>query len=90
MNKTDLSKALSLKTGMTKKAAGETLDSLLEVIVDEVSKGTKVQLSGFGTFEAKTRKARTARNPKTRDIVNVPETKVPVFKPGAAFKSVIK
>lgn len=83
MNKTDLVNAIAEKTGMTKVASKEAMNACLEAIQDELKKGEKVTLVGFGTFSVVDRKARTAKNPRTGKNVKVPAKKVAKFKAGA-------
>lgn len=89
MNKTELIAAVANKTGITKKDAGDVLNAFLDAIKDELASGEKVQLIGFGTFEAKERAARTARNPRTGTEIEVPASKAPTFKAGKEFKDSI-
>lgn len=89
MNKTDLINAISKKTGLKKKDAEAALAAALEAITDTMKKGEKVQLIGFGTFEAKKRNARTAVNPRTKETVKVPASKAPSFKAGKALKDAL-
>ncbi len=90
MNKTELIQSVAEKSGLTKKDSEKAVNAILETITDAVSAGEKVQLIGFGTFEARTRAAREGRNPGTGEVINIPETKVPAFKAGKAFKDVVK
>lgn len=86
MNKGELVAALYAKTDMTKKDTETALNALIEVISDTLAKGEKIQLVGFGTFEAKKRPARVARNPRTGEEVKIAACKAPVFKAGKALK----
>lgn len=87
MNKTELIAEIAKKTGLTKKAAEDALKATIETIEKTLTKkGGKVQLVGFGTFETKTRPARTARNPQTGKEMKVAAKTVPVFKAGKALK----
>jgi DNA-binding protein HU-beta len=90
MNKTELVDAVARNTGHTKSAAAVIVNETLSVIVDAVAGGRHVQLSGFGRFEARDRKARTARNLRTGAQISVPETRIPAFKAGKAFKEAVK
>ena len=83
MNKTELIAAVAEKAGLTKK------DALLETVKGEVAKKGKVQLIGFGTFEARTRNARTGKNPRTNEPIKIPAATVPAFKAGKAFKDAV-
>lgn len=86
MNKTDLVKAIAEKTDSTKKAAEEALNAFVEVVSNELKKGGKVQLVGFGTFETRKRAARKGRNPQTGEEIKIPATTAPAFKAGKALK----
>lgn len=86
MNKGELVNAISEKTQVSKKAAEVSLNALTEIISEELKKGGKVQLVGFGTFETRERAAREGRNPRTKEVIQIPATTVPVFKAGSAFK----
>lgn len=89
MNKGELIAALAAKTELTKKDSETALNGLIEVISEALTKGDKVQLIGFGTFEAKSRPARTARNPRTGESVKIAASKAPVFKAGKALKDAV-
>ncbi|KKP92882.1 MAG: DNA-binding protein [candidate division WS6 bacterium GW2011_GWC1_36_11] len=77
-------------TGLTKRQAGDALDAVLEAISGSLKNGEPVLLTGFGKFEVRTRAARTGINPKTLAKIQLPETKVPAFKPGKALKAAVK
>lgn len=87
MNKGELIDSIASSTGESKRTVGDVLDATLQTIEGAVKKGERVSLPGFGTFERRNRSARTARNPRTGEEIQVPATKVPAFKPGATFKS---
>lgn len=89
MNKTELIAAVAEKTGASKKTTEQVVNSILQVITDELVAGNRVQLVGFGAFETKHREARVGRNPRTKEAVNIPATTVPVFKAGKALKDVV-
>ncbi|HOA66867.1 HU family DNA-binding protein, partial [Phycicoccus elongatus] len=89
MNKADLVKALE-KTLGSRKAANEALDAVLDTVIRAVTKGEKVSITGFGTFERIERAARTGRNPHTGASVRIPKSKSPRFRAGAAFKGYVK
>ena len=89
MNKVELIAAVTEKTGMSKKDAEKAVSAVLESVVEAVSSGDKVQLVGFGAFEVKCRAARIGRNPKTKESIQIPASKVPVFKPGKALKDTV-
>ena len=89
VNKADLVKALEARLG-SRKAASEALEAVLDIIIREVTKGGKVGITGFGTFDRVERAARTGRNPRTGAAVRIPKSKSPRFRAGAAFKSYVK
>ena len=88
MNKRDLIDAISGRLG-DKKSATEAVNAVLDTIQDAVAKGDKVAITGFGVFEKSERPARTARNPATGATIQVPESSVPKFRPGADFKALV-
>ena len=90
MNKGELIDEIADKTDLTKKQTDAILTALTETITDTVSSGEKVTLVGFGSFEAKDRKAREGRNPRTGEKLEIPATKVPVFSAGKDFKVKLK
>lgn len=90
MNKADLIDQVAARTGQTKISAAAAIDAAMDVIVDAVARSEPVTLSGFGTFEARQRKERTGRNPRTGEAVPIPERTVPSFRPGSAFKSAVE
>lgn len=89
MNKTELIAITAEKSGITKKDAERVVNAALDTIVATMSKGERVQLSGFGIFEAKTREARVGRNPRTKQTIEIPATRTPVFKASKALKDII-
>ncbi len=90
MNKTELVAAFAEKTGTTKKDAETYLNALLDCIRDALRDGDKVQLIGFGTFEARERSAREGRNPRNTDeIITIPACKVPAFRAGKALRDAV-
>lgn len=89
MNKAELIAAVAEKTGTTKKDAEKSVNATFEAITENVVKGEKVQLVGFGSFEVKRRDARIGRNPKTKEEIQIPATVVPVFKAGKALKDTV-
>ncbi|NET30632.1 MAG: HU family DNA-binding protein [Cyanothece sp. SIO1E1] len=86
MNKGELVDAVAEKAGVTKKQGDVVLTAAIECIMEAVSKGDKVTLVGFGSFEPRERKAREGRNPKTGDKMEIPATTVPAFSAGKLFK----
>ncbi len=90
MNKTELISAVAEKASITKKDADKIVSDVFDVIADAMKKGDKVQLVGFGTFEVRNRAARKGLNPLTKQPINIPASKAPVFKAGKALKDMIK
>lgn len=90
MNKEELVKAIAGKTKLSQKSTGEVVSTLLETIQKTVSKGKKITLVGFGSFEARKRAARTGRNPQTGKEIKIPAKKVPAFSAGKGFKELVK
>ncbi|WP_190821802.1 HU family DNA-binding protein [Saccharopolyspora pogona] len=88
MNKAQLIEALAERLG-DKKTASQAVESVVDIIVRNVNKGEKVNITGFGVFEKRARAARTARNPRTGESVKVKKTNVPAFRAGTQFKEVV-
>ena len=88
MNKKELVENLIEKSG--EKKAEKVLNAFIETVKEAVANGDNVQLVGFGTFEARERAARDARNPQTGATLKIAAHNVPVFKPGKAFKEAVK
>ena len=86
MNKTELIAAVAEKAGLTKKDAERVVNATVDAISESLVKGDKVQISGFGIFEAKTREARVGRNPRTKQTIQIPATRLPAFKASKALK----
>ena len=89
MNKTELIQKTAERAGITKTAADAAVNSMLEVIIEAISASEKVTVTGFGTFESRTRAPRTCINPKTLKKIDVGESVVPVFKAGSAFRDAV-
>ena len=89
MNKAELVAAMADQSGLSKKDTEKALKALTDVIAEELKKGEKVQLVGFGTFEVSQRAAREGRNPQSGEIMNIPASKAPKFKAGKALKDFI-
>lgn len=89
MNKAELINAAAEKAGLSKKDTETAINAALDVISENLSEGEKIQLVGFGSFEVKARAARVGRNPKTKEEIEIPASKVPVFKPGKALKDAV-
>ena len=89
MNKAELINAVAMKADVSKKDAEAVLSAALDTITAAMAEGEKVQLVGFGSFEVKKRAARTGRNPKTKEAIEIPASSVPVFKAGKALKDAV-
>jgi len=89
MNKEELVQEVAKKTKISQKQVEETLSTLVETIVKTVSKGKKVTLIGFGTFEPRKRAARTGRNPQTGKELQIAAKTVPAFSAGKKFKEAV-
>ena len=90
MNKAELANEVAKKTKLSKAKAWETLNATFEAIKGSLKKGQKVSLVGFGSFSVKNRKARTGRNPKTGETIQIKARKVPAFSAGAELKNVLR
>lgn len=86
MNKSELVAALAQKAELSKKDAEKALSAFVDVVTEALKAGDKVQLVGFGTFEAKERPARSARNPRTGEAITIEASKTAAFKVGKALK----
>ena len=89
MNRTDLIAAVAQSAGLTKKDSERVLNAAIDAMTAALANGEKVQISGFGAFEVKEREARIGRNPHTKEAIEIPATKVPVFKASKALKDII-
>ena len=89
MNKTELIAAIAEKTELSKKDAEKALKAFTDVVAEELKKGEKVQLVGFGTFEVAERAAREGRNPITGETIKIAASKAPKFKAGSQLKESI-
>ena len=89
MNKTELIAAVAGKTGLTKKDAERVINAPFETVTASLVKGEKVSISGFGNFEVKAREARVGRNPRTKETIEIPATKLPAFKAAKALKDAV-
>ncbi|MCH5317080.1 MAG: HU family DNA-binding protein [Eubacterium sp.] len=90
MNKTDLVAAVAAKAEVSKKDADAAVKAVFDAITEALAEGEKVSLVGFGTFEVKTRAARSGKNPRTGEVIEIAETKIPSFKAGSALKGAVK
>lgn len=89
MNKTELISIVSENAGLSRRDTERMLGATIDAITAALAKGEKVQLSGFGTFEAKDRKARIGRNPHTKQPIEIPATRIPAFSPSKALKDTV-
>ena len=89
MNKTELIAAVAEKAEISKKDAEKAVKAFTDAVAEELVKGEKVQLVGFGTFEVSEREAREGRNPRTGETMTIAASKTPKFKPGKALKDEI-
>lgn len=89
MNKAELIQTIATKANVSQKQVEAILNATTETIVETVAKGDKVVLVGFGSFEARSRKEREGRNPKTNEKMVIPATTVPAFSPGKGFRQAI-
>ena len=89
MNKTDQIALTAERTGLTKKDTERVINAALDAVSAAMAEGDKVQLSGFGAFDVKDREARVGRNPHTKEAIDIPATRVPVFKPSKALRDLI-
>lgn len=90
MTKQELAEKLAQKEGLSKSKATDCLNTIIDEIKKELSRGKEVVLTGFGTFKISKRKARTGVNPKTGAKIKIPAMKVPKFKPGKTLKEAVK
>jgi DNA-binding protein HU-beta len=90
MNKAELIDHVAASADLSKAAAGAAVEAVISGVSGALSKGDSVSLVGFGTFSVSDRAARTARNPRTGEPINVPASKAPKFKAGKALKDAVK
>ena len=90
MNKTELVAAVAAKAELSKKDAEAAVNAVFDSVKYALAEGDKVSLIGFGTFSVKTRAARTGLNPRTKETIEIPESKVPAFKAGSALMDAVK
>ena len=89
MNKKEFIGVIAEKAGVSKKDTEAVYDALWASIIENLKAGEKVQVTGFGTFEVRDRKERTGRNPRTKENIVIPASKLPVFKAGKQFKDAV-
>ena len=86
MNKRELVEAVAEGTGMSRSAAAEALDAVLEAVAGSLAAGEPVSVPGFGTFEVRERGARTGRNPRTGEAIEIAASRAPAFRAGKALR----
>lgn len=89
MKKQELIAAISQEAEISKKDADRALSAAINAISKALADGDKIQLVGFGTFEVRERAARTGKNPRTGEVINIAASKVPAFKAGKALKDIV-
>jgi DNA-binding protein HU-beta len=89
MNKAELIRSISEKSGLNRKNSEKALAAIIDSVTDALIEGDKVQIIGFGIFDVKERPARTGRNPKTKEIIDIPATRSPMFKPGSLLRDAV-
>jgi DNA-binding protein HU-beta len=89
VNKNDLVEAVAERTGLAKSDAARAVEAVLGAVTETLKRGDAVALSGFGTFLAKDRPARTGRNPRTGESIAIPASRVPAFKAGKGLKDAL-
>ncbi|MDY3973291.1 HU family DNA-binding protein [uncultured Veillonella sp.] len=89
MNKTELITVVAQKTELSKKDAEKAVKAVFETVADELAKGEKVQVIGFGTFEVRERAAREGRNPLSGEVIKIAASKSPAFKAGKQLKELV-
>lgn len=90
MTKTELIEELAERANLTKRAAEDAINTLLDVVTEQLAQGNKVTLTGFGTFLVRTRAARMGRNPQTGEPIHIPEQETPAFRAGSNLKDAVK
>lgn len=90
MTKAQMIQKLADEVGLTKKAAADAVNAVFDMVIDSVSKGQKVVITGFGTFKLRTRAPRKGRNPQTGEEIMISEKRIPGFTAGKAFKRAVE
>ena len=90
MTKTQFIEEVATRLNTSKTQAEELVKALLETVEEQLAKGERIQLTGFGTFEVVERASREGRNPKTGEPMSIPASKSPKFKPGKSLKDLVK
>lgn len=89
MNKKELVAAVAEKSNLSKKDTEAVINAFTDIVAEELAKGEKIQLVGFGTFDVATREERIGRNPRTGEKKTIPASKAPKFKAGKALKDIV-
>lgn len=89
MNKSELTEAVASSADLSKAAAAKVVDSVIEAVINSLKSGEQVAIAGFGTFLVRERSARTGRNPRTGELMEIKASKVPSFKAGKALKDAV-
>lgn len=89
MNKAELISTAAVKAGLSKKDTEKAMSAIIDTITDALKTGDKVQLVGFGVFDVKCREARVGHNPRTKEEIQIPASKIPQFKAGKVLKEAI-
>ncbi|MGP4078406.1 HU family DNA-binding protein [Pseudalkalibacillus sp. R45] len=90
MNKRDLIQQVAEQTGLSKKHSTTAVNAVIDAITQRLTTGENVQLIGFGSFEVRERQARKGRNPQTGQVIQIPATRTPAFKPGKQLKEAVR
>lgn len=90
MNKSDFIVKVAEKAEIDKKEAEKVVSAVFDTIVETVANGDDIRIVGFGTFESRERKERTGVNPRTKEQITIPASKIPAFKAGKAFKDAVE
>ncbi len=90
MNKMQVIEELASRAELTKRAAEDALNTLLDIVSEQLAKGNKVTLTGFGTFLVRKRAARMGRNPQSGEPIHIPAQETPAFRAGSALKEAVK
>ena len=89
VNKSDIAGRVAGRAGVGKSAAGDAVDAVFEAIEEALARGENVRIAGFGTFGTRSRPARTGRNPRTGESLNIPASTAPTFKAGKALRDAV-
>ena len=90
MTKTTMVESVARNAGVTKAEASRVMEALIKSVTDALSKGEKVTMTGFGTFEVRQRAARMGRNPQTGATIQIPAQRTPAFRAGKSLKDAVK